>query len=353
MARPIKMQHDKEITTMADMNNSSEEPMPSSDINHLESVFKHLTNFNLGLLILAGIIALIIGVISVAINRISGQILTAKDRQLTFDIEKVKQESLKESKRIGTEADQKIATAKNDSDQKIAGANRRSEEISNESKRKTAELRAQNLSTEERLVVAQQELERERLTRLDLEKSLRPREMYLVIYKDGTSNIDNLKTLAGTDVILESIPDAEAKRAAGDIAFILKQAGLKIVHTGITTEQIWDAVTIESYRSTSGGTDEDDIRSSTMAIIVAEFFGDEEWVAQTTSSRHGELQPNTLRIRVGFKPSPYFSATPEWEKKIMDRVHTLRRKPPIPKDKPIHVRLRSTEQFPSPPSIEK
>lgn len=61
--------------------------MVSPDMPHLEHLFKLLTNWNLGLLIVGGIIALAIGLISVAIDRIGNQLLDAKDAQLASDLQ--------------------------------------------------------------------------------------------------------------------------------------------------------------------------------------------------------------------------------------------------------------------------
>jgi hypothetical protein len=68
---------------------------------------------------------------------------------------------------------------------------------------------------------------------MELEKSLLPRELYSILYADRATNLDKLKELNGTRVILESIPDFEAKNAAGYIAFALEQAGWTIVKEGV------------------------------------------------------------------------------------------------------------------------
>src|SRR5271166_4111117 len=66
--------------------------------------------------------------------------------------------------------------------------------------RVTAEqLRQQNLATEGRLTAANRVLEEERLRRLELEKSLAPRDLPFILYVDGTTNVDDLKQFPGIE----------------------------------------------------------------------------------------------------------------------------------------------------------
>jgi len=50
-----------------------------------------------------------------------------------------------------------------------------------------------------------------------LESSLLPRRLFFIGYEDRTSNVDALRSLAGTEFWVESIPDFEARSAAGEI----------------------------------------------------------------------------------------------------------------------------------------
>jgi hypothetical protein len=109
IAIPVKMSEHDEIITTATRNNSSEDSAMSPDIPSMEHTFKLLTNWNLALLIVAGVIALVIGLLSIAIDRKGGQLLTAKDAQLALDIAKVKADALIESKRVESEAAGKLA----------------------------------------------------------------------------------------------------------------------------------------------------------------------------------------------------------------------------------------------------
>ena len=74
--------------------------MPSPDISHLEHTFKLLTNLNLVLLIIGGVIALVIGLLSVAIDREGSQLLDVKDVQQALALAKVRGDAAKESTRI-------------------------------------------------------------------------------------------------------------------------------------------------------------------------------------------------------------------------------------------------------------
>jgi hypothetical protein len=110
--------------------------------------------------------------------------------------------------------------------------------------RQAKELRQQNLATESRLTEANQKLEAERRTRLEIEKEISPRAV-MVISKDGKMNIDPLKPFAGTQVILESIPDAEPRRAAETLGYAVQAAGWKIVPSAPSDKNINDGVLVE------------------------------------------------------------------------------------------------------------
>jgi len=79
------------------------------------------------------------------------------------------------------------------------------------------ELRGQNLATESRL-------EEERRTRLELEKTLAPRQISLEI-DHGKTNIDPLRRFAGIHMIVEYLPEAEPIRAAENIVWLTQEAG--------------------------------------------------------------------------------------------------------------------------------
>lgn len=85
MASPIKMAAHNKTNDMPDQNRVSEtgEDTLETDIAILESSYSWLTNINLGLLILAGVIALAIGIVSVLATRKGEELIRAKDEQLS------------------------------------------------------------------------------------------------------------------------------------------------------------------------------------------------------------------------------------------------------------------------------
>lgn len=196
------------------------------------------------------------------------------------------------------------------------------------------------------------ELNEEHNKRMELEKSLQPRQLSFIAYEDGTTNIDNLRQLAGLKVIVEAIPDFEARAAAADIVSILRKAGIVVIKTGITEEYVWEGVEVQRYLPLDTANDSDWalVRSQTNAEIIVEFLEDNDWVVMPESSKRGELDPDTIRIRVGYKPNPYLAGAtlPDWAKP-QSAPATIRETTPIPKNKKIKFLLRDFTPFPEPP----
>jgi hypothetical protein len=186
-----------------------------------------------------------------------------------------------------------------------------------------AQTKADNVANQaddllKKYVEAENKVEQERNVRIELEKSLMPRRLLQIGYADRTSNLDVLKPLAGTEFIVESIPDFEARRAASGIVSILEWANLKVVHTGITEDFVWDGVTVDPYSAPDTRNEDQqtvdawkEMHSTKCAEIMEAFLWANGWKRVATGlSQHGELKPNVLRIRVGFKPSPFFDILP-------------------------------------------
>jgi DNA repair exonuclease SbcCD ATPase subunit len=92
--------------------NQESESMTVPNLADAETSYNVLTNLNLILLIIAGIIALAIGVVSFLSNRASAALIRSKDQQIAHDLkEKDDQisETNKEAKRIESAANEKIA----------------------------------------------------------------------------------------------------------------------------------------------------------------------------------------------------------------------------------------------------
>jgi hypothetical protein len=186
-----------------------------------------------------------------------------------------------------------------------------------------AQTKADNVANQaddllKKYVEAENKVEQERNVRIELEKSLMPRRLFQIGYADRTSNLDVLKPLAGTEFIVESIPDFEARRAASGIVSILEWANLKVVHTGITEDFVWDGVTVDPYSAPDTRNQDQqtvdawkEMHSTKCAEIMEAFLWANGWKRVVTGlSQHGELKPNVLRIRVGFKPAPFFDILP-------------------------------------------
>jgi hypothetical protein len=207
----------------------------------------------------------------------------------------------------------------------------------------TAELKKQNLVTESQLNVANLTIERERARRIELEFSLAPRELWDIQFVDGTSSLDALKPLAGINIIVESVSDFEARRAAGSLVKALQIAHLKVVKTDILPDpapgNVWDGVNVQMYLGAVSTVDRDfrdptvqeqrdaESESNRMADIVTEFLVNNGWTAQIGWSERGELPEHTIRIRVGLKPTNLVSTNPaEWqyeEKKIQEAMQKM------------------------------
>lgn len=167
------------------------------------------------------------------------------------------------------------------------------------------------------LAITKAQLQIVETKRAELDESLKPRKLCSVAYDDGTTNFDSLKPLAGHKVIVESIPDFEARQAAAYIVAILRDAGLEVVKTGITNEFVFpEGVMVGRYQEPLGlgkSASPDELEAEKLADTVSKFLRDKGWVAYSVPTPQGELSPDMLRIRVGYKPSPYFteSETPE------------------------------------------
>jgi len=170
------------------------------------------------------------------------------------------------------------------------------------------QLKAQNLATD-------QSLEDERNTRLELEKSLAPRVL-AYIFNKGVENIAPLRAYAGMRVILEYIPDMEAARAIGSIAPVIGQAGWKVVSSAQRTDLV-DGVTIESYAPMDPHPNSEEMRAQSEALqkglsaarVLKDLLVSSGWEnvnAWLATNPKEPLVPDTIRIRVGFKPNPYF-----------------------------------------------
>jgi hypothetical protein len=190
-------------------------------------------------------------------------------------------------------SNEKIAAA----DQQAGEANKRTQELAVEAE----ELKRQNLATE---VV----LEKERVVRLELEKSLSPRILVLEQDKTGKWNFDPLIKYKGMKVVIKYLQDAEAIRATNDVSNLLKAAGWDIISAS-PDPKMWapffDGVIVQTslqgIRERSGRD-----ASGAAADTLLNFLQSNGWTVRSHAVAD-DIPAMSIKISIGFKPSPYFS----------------------------------------------
>jgi len=165
---------------------------------------------------------------------------------------------------------------------------------------KQEQLREQNLKTEAKL-------EQERTTRLELEQSLAPRELVIQQFEGGKTNFDALKPFAGLQVVFEVLPDAEATRAAGDIAKVLRNAGWVIASASLNSElntSFFDGVFIQTpFHDPNPFVGQEAMAAEALRAFLEVNGWQASWAPV---SRSAKMPQSTIKISVGFKPSRYF-----------------------------------------------
>lgn len=159
-------------------------------------------------------------------------------------------------------------------------------------------------------IEAQRALEAERLTRLELEESIVPRLIPL-ISDGGVTNVDPLRQFPGTGLVVEYAPDPEAQRAAQNVSNLAQEAGWKLKKADCPPDLIGfsdgvDGVVVTPYRPDNVDPTPDELRSKRAASALVEFLKSNRWIARLAEGHTGELSPDTVKVQVGFKPTPYF-----------------------------------------------
>jgi hypothetical protein len=298
--------------TVAEPGNVSEIQSLTERVQRLSTSVDGANRLLIWALVVAAIAAIFVGLATYAViargKRLAdAQILlsAAKDRQLVSDLSANGVE-IGKAKDDAAKAGQKASEA----ELRAADANRIAEE-----------LHQQSLGLEAKLG-------EEQATRLELEKSLAPRRLPY-IFNRGVENIAPLKPFAGMQVTFEVAPDLEAQRAAGSMASAISQAGWQQI-PGKTRADLLDGVFIESY-APLGGTNSDmqkDMADLDKGLNAARALRDllisTGWLQVTAALAvypPEALAPNTIRIKVGFKPSPYFE--PPEVKAAMERAKQM------------------------------
>jgi hypothetical protein len=164
------------------------------------------------------------------------------------------------------------------------------------------------LSTSNKAVA---DLRVERGKRVELEESLAPRVINIP-RKDDKPDLPLLTKYKCTNAEVQFVNDAEVLRATGSLINALTAAGwtVKPVLSSNLDLVFQDGVSVAPHWPGTGSkADEDDALHCIAATrAVVEFLGDQNWTADTTVAdpREPPIPSNTIRIKVGFKPMPYF-----------------------------------------------
>lgn len=154
---------------------------------------------------------------------------------------------------------------------------------------------------------------------LELEKALTLRRLIVrVDPSKNVSNIDPLKPFSGVKVILEFLPDIEASRAASDISGVLtsKDVGWNVVEYTANPElnkEFFDGVTVIEPLAAGANPDPVDVKTRAAAGEFIKLLKANDWDVKSlpakasaeTPNKDGYIAPNTIKISVGFKPSPF------------------------------------------------
>lgn len=287
--------------------------------DRLEKSFSHWNHAYLALVAITAFCVFLTFVAQWIASKRSGELDASRKLVIEAKDQQLKDELAHRDERIAqvkADADVKIAEVKSDSDQKITAANKRSDEISAESNRKARELEQQNLTTAAKLADANKALEDEKLKRLEMEASLSPRMLPLV-WEKGTANFEPLKQWAGMNVLLEYAPDAEARRATDNIGSFVHEGGWIIKELSANPEMyhgFFDGVLVSAYgtnrleKRTQVDVDEEMrciAAAETLVGILKSYGWQAKFLAREPEIDPAKkwLPPNTVKIRIGMKPS--------------------------------------------------
>lgn len=219
-----------------------------------------------------GLIAatLVIGIVS---NRLNLRLNKAKDR-LAAEEKMVSEEKIAAANAIGESAKADAAKAQ----EGIAKAHE-----------KTEELRKNNL-------ILESKVEEERSSRIELEQAVSPRIMEQ--YKTSEA----LKILTGVTAIITNVPDLESQKMAGQLTATLNMAGWKIQFSPYDPKEVYsDGVIIEKN---VGAVPKEDIAPKAAELLLTQLKNNK---IECRTHPTIDLPPNTIVVKVGFKPYTFFS----------------------------------------------
>jgi hypothetical protein len=288
-----------------------------------------------------------------AVWRASNKYLDAVKADAERRIEEVKGGAKTESARIEREGKESIATLDAASKERIAQVESAANLKIAEANQRTAQLARDAEDLKKRNLETAANLEAERSNRLELEKSLAPRMMVV------QSNDPKLTPFSDLSVIIEVMPDAEARRAAVSIVSAFGMAQFNPANVKVSTNPqleagFFDGVVIsahvpdftklapppppkggmtgapaserEEYFRKRREYDEkeralkaEEVKMQEFANAVLEYLNSKGWQeVRTQPAVTSEIPPNTIRIQIGFKPTPYF-LPPEMKKYLEER----------------------------------
>jgi hypothetical protein len=149
------------------------------------------------------------------------------------------------------------------------------------------------------------------------------------MYVDKTTNLDDLKKFGSVEVVLESVPDAEAWRTAANLRFLFTEAGWNVVSHPLTTLPP-DGVEVAQYFPPLDKQQEyigQQMRSGDICLTTVAWLVVNDWEASSSWTDRGELTANQIRVRVGFKPNPYLG-DPQLKAAKEAMITTLRARVP-------------------------
>ncbi len=153
----------------------------------------------------------------------------------------------------------------------------------------------------------------------ELRKSLAPRQDLALIQSHGKSNIDEMKNFPELEVILVFAPEYLTMGSAGEIEQRVTDAGWKVV-SRIPNASVWPGVKVYRHLGPdiSGFGNPDELRSKGAADALCRFLHSFDWDCDVEMGSRAlgpsNVPPNTIRVEVGLKPEPYFTAP--WDKPL-------------------------------------
>jgi hypothetical protein len=131
-------------------------------------------------------------------------------------------------------------------------------------------------------------------------------------FSHGERGVDPLRSLAGSQALIEYVSEPEARRAAFHIAIALKGAGWIVEPPSPTNKNFDDGVMVKSYFSTTEPGFGDRRPSQKAADTVVNFLHSYFWQAKEMEemSNENDVPQNGVKIEVGLYPAVTFVVPP-------------------------------------------